>query len=142
MTEELRRAKEALDADATITLAVCRNGELTMSREKGIRPLLKFTQGGDELKNTCAADRIVGKAAAMLYVLTGVKEVFAEVLSKQGQTILERYGIAHEYSTLTENIINRSGTGLCPMEEAVKDIDEPKEALAAIQAKVAALAKG
>ena len=78
----------------------------------------------------------------MLYVLTGVKEVFAEVLSKQGQTILERYGIAHEYSTLTENIINRSGTGLCPMEEAVKDIDDLKEALAAIQAKVAAVAKG
>jgi hypothetical protein len=43
---------------------------------------------------------------------------------------------------LTENIINRSGTGLCPMEEAVKDIDDLKEALAAIQAKVAALAKG
>ncbi len=141
MTEELRRAKEALDADTAVTLAVCRGDDLTVSREKGIKPLLKLTQG-DDLRNAYAADRIVGKAAAMLYALTGVEEVFAQVLSEQGRTVLKRYGIVYEYGTLTENIINRSGTGLCPMEEAVKDIDDLKEALAAIKAKVAALAKG
>lgn len=141
MTEELRRAKEALDADTAVTLAVCRGDDLTVSREKGIKPLLKLTQG-DDLRNASAADRIVGKAAAMLYALTGVEEVFAQVLSEQGRTVLKRYGIVYEYGTLTENIINRSGTGLCPMEEAVKDIDDLKEVLAAIKAKVAALAKG
>ncbi len=141
MTEELRRAKEALDADTAVTLAVCRGDDLTVSREKGIKPLLKLTQG-DDLRNASAADRIVGKAAAMLYALTGVEEVFAQVLSEQGRTVLKRYGIVYEYGTLTENIINRAGTGLCPMEEAVKDIDDLKEALAAIKAKVAALAKG
>lgn len=141
MTEELRRAKEALDADTAVTLAVCRGDDLTVSREKGIKPLLKLTQG-DDLRNASAADRIVGKAAAMLYALTGVEEVFAQVLSEQGRTVLKRYGIVYEYGMLTENIINRAGTGLCPMEEAVKDIDDLKEALAAIKAKVAALAKG
>lgn len=141
MTEELRRAKEALDADTAVTLAVCRGDDLTVSREKGIKPLLKLTQG-DDLRNASAADRIVGRAAAMLYALTGVEEVFAQVLSEQGRTVLKRYGIVYEYGTLTENIINRAGTGLCPMEEAVKDIDDLKEALAAIKAKVAALAKG
>lgn len=141
MTEELRRAKETLDADTAVTLAVCRGDDLTVSREKGIKPLLKLTQG-DDLRNASAADRIVGKAAAMLYALTGVEAVFAQVLSEQGRTVLKRYGIVYEYGTLTENIINRSGTGLCPMEEAVKDIDDLKEALAAIKAKVAALAKG
>lgn len=141
MTEELRRAKEALDADTAVTLAVCRGDDLTVSREKGIKPLLKLTQG-DDLRNASAADRIVGKAAAMLYALTGVEEVFAQVLSEQGRTVLKHYGIVYEYGTLTENIINRSGTGLCPMEEAVKDIDDLKEALAAIKAKVAALANG
>lgn len=141
MTEELRRAKEALDSDTAVTLAVCRGDDLTVSREKGIKPLLKLTQG-DDLRNASAADRIVGKAAAMLYALTGVEAVFAQVLSEQGRTVLKRYGIVYEYGTLTENIINRSGTGLCPMEEAVKDIDDLKEALAAIKAKVAALAKG
>lgn len=141
MTEELRRAKETLDADTAVTLAVCRGDDLTVSREKGIKPLLKLTQG-DDLRNASAADRIVGKAAAMLYALTGVEEVFAQVLSEQGRTVLKRYGIVYEYGTLTENIINRAGTGLCPMEEAVKDIDDLKEALAAIQMKVVALRKG
>lgn len=141
MTEELRRAKEALDADMAVTLAVCRGDDLTVSREKGIKPLLKLTQG-DDLRNASAADRIVGKAAAMLYALTGVEAVFAQVLSEQGRTVLKRYGIVYEYGTLTENIINRAGTGLCPMEEAVKDIDDLKEALAAIQMKVVALRKG
>ena len=141
MTEDLRRAKEALDADETVTLAVCSDGELTVSREKGIRPLLALAQDGADLKDACAADRIVGKAAAMLYALMGVKEVYAQVLGKKGSAVLERYGIAYAYDTLTENIINRSGTGLCPMEEAVKDVEEPREAFAAIEKKVEQLRK-
>jgi hypothetical protein len=43
------------------------------------------------------------------------------------------YGIVAEYETLADYIVNRSGDGICPMEEAVIDIDDPTEALAAVK---------
>ena len=61
-----------------------------------------------------AADRIVGKAAALLYVMMGVKGVFAEVLSESALAVLNKHGVHAEYSVLTPNIINRAGDGLCP----------------------------
>ena len=111
------------------------------SRESGIRPLLSLyrkngvskvlgKRGAD--RTLAAADRIVGKAAALLYVGLGVREVYAEVLSESGKQVLEANGIAVSYATLTEKIINRKGDGLCPMEKTVLEIDEPREAFRAL----------
>lgn len=108
------------------------------SQDNGIAPLLRLV-GTDDWKGAYAADKIVGKAAAMLYVLLGVKAVYAEVLSESAKAVFERYGIAYEYGTLTEKIINRMGTGLCPMELAVSEIDDPADAPDAIRAKIAQL---
>ena len=36
----------------------------------------------------------------------------------------------------TESIINREGSGKCPMEEATENINDPDEAVAAIGAKL------
>lgn len=47
--------------------------------------------------------------------------------------MLSRFGVDHSYNVLTEGIVNREGTGPCPMEQAVKDIDDPREAFEAIR---------
>ena len=36
------------------------------------------------------------------------------------------------FDVRTQAIVNRKGDGLCPMENAVKDIDEPEDALRAV----------
>ena len=69
-------------------------------------------------------------------VLDSVKAVYAGVLSKGAQDVFDRYGIAYAYGTLTDSIINRMGTGLCPMELAVKDLDDPAAAPAALREKL------
>ena len=69
----------------------------------------------------------------MLYVLMKANGVWAEVMSKSALAILAENGTELEYETLTDNIINRSGTGLCPMEQAVRDIDDPHAAYEAIK---------
>lgn len=117
------------------TLAVCLDGRLYTDTESGIKPLLKLIDSDLDLRGACAADRIVGKAAAMLYVILGVSRVYAETLGKSGQAVFERYGISYEYDTLTDHIINRAGTDLCPMELAVRDIDDPEAALSAVKQK-------
>ena len=75
-----------------------------------------------------AADKIVGRAAAFLYVLLGVKEVYAEVLSEKARPVFDRYGITVFSGTETEEIINRDKTGICPMEKAVENTENPEEA--------------
>ena len=96
------------------------------SFETGIRPiLLAMKDDISFFEGTSVADKIIGKASAMLLTLSGVKEVYTPVLSKAGQQIFEKYGIKYEYDELAEYIINRKGDGMCPMEMTVKDIDDP-----------------
>lgn len=109
------------------------------STEKGIRPVLELVESHKDLSGFAAADRIVGKAAAMLYVCLGVSSVYAEVMSREGQKMLETHGIPHACGVLTEQIINRKGTGPCPMEEAVAGLSDPKKAPAVLREKLSRL---
>lgn len=134
MLDGLSRVRDIASAEG-YTLYLSADGREHFSREKGIGPLLSLV-GTDGWQGACAADTVVGKAAAMLYVLLGVKAVYAGVLSKGAQDVFDRYGIAYAYGTLTDSIINRMGTGLCPMELAVKDLDDPAAAPAALREKL------
>ncbi|MBR6600200.1 MAG: DUF1893 domain-containing protein [Oscillospiraceae bacterium] len=60
----------------------------------------------------------------MLFVKAGVREVFGEVVSKEGLSFLQSENIPCSYKILTENIINRKGDGICPMENEVKNISD------------------
>ncbi|MDE7182051.1 MAG: DUF1893 domain-containing protein, partial [Clostridia bacterium] len=89
-----------------------------------------------DLAGYSVADKVVGKAAAMLFVKCGIKQVFAKTLSKNGKKILERFGIPYEYETLTEKIINRDGTDICPMEKTVLNIEDVEEGYTALKNKL------
>ena len=54
--------------------------------------------------------------------------MFAKTLSKPAQKVLQANGIPVTYQTLTEKIINRAGTDICPMEKTVAATDNPEEA--------------
>lgn len=101
-----------------------------------MRPLVRLLTEGADTAGFSAADKVVGKATAFLYVLLGVKEVFAQVMSVSAAQVLEEHGIPARQDQLVSNIINRTKTGICPFEEAVLEIHEPEEALAAIRAKM------
>ncbi len=118
------------------TICLCRGGDCLYSEERGIAPMMGFIGSGIDLKGYSAADIVVGKAAALLFVKCGIRAVFARTLSQGGKKVLEHYGIACEYETLTERIINRLGTDTCPMEKAVADTDDPEEAYAILKNKL------
>lgn len=101
------------------TLALCKNGAVLTSNKRGVAPMLNYLKNGQNLKGYSAADRVVGKAAAMLFIKAGVAALYAEVLSQSGLALLKKHGVAVQYGTLTPAIKNRAGTGLCPMEQAV-----------------------
>ena len=107
------------------------------SFESGIKPVIfKLNENIHYFEGLSVADKIIGKASAMLLTLSGVKEVYAMVLSKSGQEIFEKYGVKYEYGELVDYIVNRKGDGMCPMELTVKDIDDLNEAYEALNKKI------
>lgn len=121
------------------SICLCRHGEIIFDDGKGISPMMKFIAAGRDLRGYCAADLIVGKAAAMLFVKAGIAEVYGETMSKAGSEYLRSHGIPFSYDNLTDRIINRKGDGICPMEKAVADISDPDEGYEALKQKIAEL---
>lgn len=116
---------------------VLSDGNVTYtSTERGVQPLADWLSSDTNLHGFSAADKVVGKAAAFLYILAGVKEVYAPVMSRAAIRVLEQHGIEALYKTQAEVIINRAGTGMCPMEQAVKEIEDPEQAFLAIEQKL------
>ncbi len=126
---DLQAAKNAL---AGHTLALCKGGQILTSDLRGVAPMLGFIAEKRDLNGFSAADVVVGKAAAMLFVKAGVAAVYAKTLSESGKRYLEEHGVYTRYGTLTEKIINREGTDMCPMERAVLEISDCEEGYLAV----------
>ena len=137
---ELQKAKSIL-SEKSLTCAIVKESEIYESTLRGVKPLLDLLESGVDFKGGFAADKVVGKGAAFLYVLIGVKEVYADVISSPALEILVHNGIKTEYRTLVPNIINRKGDGICPIETAVLNETDPKGALIKIKETLKNLSK-
>lgn len=106
------------------------------SRARGIAPLLERAERSERLEGAFVADRIIGKAAAMLLVVMRVASVYGQIMSREAEALLSANGIEVEYGALTDHIINRSGDGLCPMEQAVRDLTDCAAAPAVLRRRI------
>lgn len=121
------------------TCAVCRDDVFYTATLRGVKPLLDWLDSGLSLDGFCAADRVVGRAAAFLYCLLGVSEVYARVMSRPAAQVLADHNIRVHADTFTDGIINRKGTGPCPFESAVMEISDPAQALVTIRNKLSTM---
>ena len=123
------------------TICLCKGGNCLYSQKCGIAPMMDFIAEGVNLEGYCVADVVVGKAAALLFVKSKLKGVFAKTLSRSAIKVLQEHGIYYEYETLTERIINREGTDVCPMEKAVSFTDDAEEAYLILKEKLQKMRK-
>lgn len=131
----------AIDGLEGHTICLCKDGRIITSDKRGIAPMADFISEQRDLRGYSAADLIVGKAAALLFVKARIKAVFAQTVSTGGLETLRRHGVPCSYGELTEFIINRQGSDICPMERAVQDVNDPDEAYARICAQMSELKK-
>ena len=101
--------------------------------------LLAWLAAGQRLDGFSASDRVIGKAAAMLYIQLGAVAVRGHVMSEAGLAMLQSHHVEAAYDELVPMIRNRANTGMCPIEQSVRDIDDPAQAEAPIRAAVAQL---
>lgn len=128
-------SKDILEKNS-YTCVICKGSKTLTSTERGVKPLVLWYEGSEDTINASAADKVVGRGAAFLYLLLGVRELYAQVISKPALELLEENGVSVSYGTLADNIINRRGDGICPFEAAVLNITDPKDAYTAITEKM------
>lgn len=130
---DLEKAKSILQG-SDYTCVLCRGDQIHTSRHRGVRPLLELLE--TDVSGFCAADKVVGKATALLYRLLKVRAIHATVISQAALQALQNSGIAVSWDSQVDYIKNRAGDGRCPMEQATEGIDDPQEALIAIRQKL------
>lgn len=119
-------------------VVVKNNKIISAESPRGIAHILNLHDEGI-LKGTFVADEVIGKAAAMIFSESGVVGCYGYLMSKSALRWLEEHKIDAQYNTLTDNIINRRGDDICPMEKTVLDVCDSKEAVKLLKEKVAEL---
>jgi iron complex outermembrane receptor protein len=69
------------------------------------------------LKGAFVADKIVGKAAAALMILGGIKKLYTNIISSPALDLLRNTNIEFLYNKEVPFIVNRDQTDWCPMEK-------------------------
>ncbi len=76
------------------------------------------------MREAVVFDKIIGRAAAILLVYAGVKEVWTPTISRSGKAHLMKNEVKIGYKNLAECIKNRKGDDLCPMEKISRKMTE------------------
>ena len=125
LIEILRREKCSL---------VVKNHDIVTTYSKpGVRDLEYLLDHDPEmLHGATIADKVIGKAAAAMVVMGGVKELYAEVMSKRAIPFLEEAGIAYTYGTLVDTIKEEGDR--CQLEKITAPATPPEETVALLRA--------
>ena len=132
---DLETAKNRLNQQ-NLTLTIVKNGtvlfETSSRRISGF--LTAIDQLGTKLEGASAADKVAGKAVALLCVYAGISQVYAEILSKKAETVLQQNRIPYQHKQLVDTILNLDRTSVCPFEKTAEGISDPEKAYQAFKA--------
>lgn len=132
---DMERAQEMLHS-GQYTCVACKGQLVRTASCRGVRPLLNWLDEGTDLMGYAVADKVVGRGAAFLYRLLGVRSVYGDVMSVAAVKVLRSGGIEAQWGLLAEGIRNRTNTGPCPIEYSTAVTEDPQEALMIIRAEL------
>jgi len=126
---DLEKAKRILK-DENQSLVIIKDGRtIFCSDSPGMNSLLQAIEKlGERLSGASVADKIVGKAAALLLAYSRIARVYAAILSKRGLETLRRHEIPVEYDLLVPEILDKEGKKQCPFEKFTSKIESPDQA--------------
>lgn len=120
--EKIEIVKQILYEKNASLVVMFENGEIKEFYSKRVQDIVSLLkENKDSLNGAVVADKVIGKVAASLLVVAGVKEIYANTISEFAIPVLEQNDIKYEYKNRTKYIINNDKTGMCPMENKFKD---------------------
>lgn len=117
------------------TLVVANGTEIRTFDRRGVADLYRLLREEHGfLHGSVVADKIVGKAAAALMLLGGVRELHTDIISRKALELLRGSNLRYTYDVEVPHVINRTQDGWCPLESRCRDCRTPEECLAQIEA--------
>lgn len=132
MHDDLERAKEMMIFDG-YTCVITLDGVAFKSKEKGLQPLLDWMYSGNKYTGWRLCDKVVGRAAAYLHIILGVREIYADVISAPAKQLLEENNVAVNAAEIVPEILNETMDGPNPLETAVENITDVNDSIMAIE---------
>lgn len=106
------------------------NGTTRTFHNRGVKDLHQLlTSEREVLCGALIADKVVGKGAAALMIVGGVKWVYTDVISAAAKELFDQSEVTVEFGELVPNIINRAGTDICPVEKLCQNCNSAEECL-------------
>lgn len=122
---------------------VYNNDETRTYSQRGVLDLYELVSSKSEfLSGAVMADKIIGKGAAAMIVLGGVKAVSTGVICSSALKMLKDNGVKVYFDEEVDHIDNNAKTDWCPLEKRVKDIATPQDCWPVIEQFVADLKAG
>lgn len=141
MTEDEQLVQTTIRSSGATLCAVVDGAFLYRLTGRGIGALVLTVEKERNAGHTPLdwGDKLVGRAAALLFTLVNPRSVFAVTMSAGATDVLRAARIPFTCDVLIPRILNREGTGICPMETAVTGVDDPLEALQTLERTVQAM---
>ncbi len=139
---DLELAKQKLNRE-TLAFVIAKDGVLLRTGTRdGIGELIEAVDAlGDAARGAALADKIVGKAVAMVARTARLGAVYSPLASQAARDALAVDQIPLEYDRLVPLILNKRNDGPCPMERLTLPIDDPVQAVDALREFVRARVK-
>lgn len=132
--DDLYLAKQELKKGDFAFVLVKDGSVLSTGTGEGISELLEaLSTLGPAVSGSSLADKIVGKAVAMVARAARVRAVYSPLASAAAVAALSADHIICEYDCLVPLILNKRNDGPCPMERLTLPIDDPHAAVAALE---------
>jgi len=133
----LRGKKLAIDKlkNSEYKLVVVKDDEIKYkSKEDSISSIVDLLDNRPELlKNAIVADKVIGRAVAMVCDYGKVKFCYGTIMSKGASNLFKKANISYEAKNNVEYIKNRDNTDLCPIEKLTLKVDHSSEGIAQIK---------
>lgn len=131
---DLAQARQMLD-ERRLAFVLVKDGQvLATGDDYGVRELLATADRlGPLVRGASLADKIVGKAVALIVVHAGIRAVDTRVASASAVALLQRHGVPLQTASVVPQILNRRGDGPCPMEKVTTPFEDAALGLAALR---------
>lgn len=128
--------KKAIDIlhSEECSCVIVNGNEIVRCHERGVKDLYRiFKNRPALLAGAFIADKVIGKGAAAIMVAGGVASVYTDVISRPAMELFRKNGVEVESPLCVDNIINRAGTGICPVEQLCAACKTAEECLPLIE---------
>ena len=113
---------------------IANEGKIRTFTQRGVADLYDLlTREPEFLKGALIADKVVGKGAAALMILGGIKELYTDVVSSNAMDLFQTSDVKVDFVQEVPFIWNRDHTGWCPVETMCSEEDSAEAILQLIR---------